>query len=186
MSRVSLSFTTEDLSAFAEALGGELRDLGRAPSHLELLNMLARAGGRRNYQHLRAQGAAQAAIVARPALEPAVDYVRLRRTLRLFDAAGRLTRWPPKLWERELVLWALWAGVPPRAALAEKAVNAWLGERHGFADPALLRRWLVDLGFVTRNPDGSAYRRVERRPPPQARALIAALGGRSGAPQTGA
>ena len=181
MSRTLLPFQTDDLSAFAKALGGELRDLGRAPSHVELLNMLARAGGRRNFQHLRAQGAAQAALEVPPAPEPAVDYVRLRRTLRLFDAAGRLTHWPPKLWERELVLWTLWARFPPRAALAEKAVNGWLGGLHDFGDPALLRRWLVDLGLVARNPDGSAYRRIERRPPPEARALIAVLGRRPAA-----
>ncbi len=186
MSRTLLPFHTDDLSTFAKALGGELRALDRAPGHVELLNMLARAGGCRNLQHLRAQAAARAALDAAPEPEPAVDYVRLRRTLRLFDAEGRLTRWPPKLRERELALWVLWAAFPPRAALAERAVNAWLARLHDFEDPALLRRWLVDVGLVTRNPDGSAYRRVERRPPPEARALIATLGRRSGAAEAGA
>lgn len=99
MSRTLLPFHTQDLSTFARALGGELRALERAPSHVELLNMLARAGGARNFQHLRAQIAARTAVEALPEPEPAVDYVRLRRTLRLFDAAGRLVHWPPKKWE---------------------------------------------------------------------------------------
>ena len=183
MSRTLLPFHTDDLSAFAKALGGELRDCGRVPGHVELLNMLARAGGCRNFQHLKAQAAAKAALETPPVAEPTVDYLRLRRALRLFGADGLLLRWPPKLWERELCLWVLWATIPTRCDLSEKAVNAQITAGHDFGDHALLRRWLVDLGMLTRTPDGSVYRRVERRPSAEARALIALLGARgSGLP----
>jgi len=182
MSRTLLPFHTEDVSAFARALGGQLRDCDHVPGHVELLNMLARAGGCRNFQHFRAQAAARAAVEAPPETEPAVDYVRLRRSLRLFDADGRLLHWPPKLRERELCLWVLWAAVPPRCGLSEKEVNRLLDGRHDFGDYALLRRWLVDLGLMERTRDGSVYRRVERRPPPEARALIGVLARRGSAP----
>lgn len=181
MSRTLLPFQTEDLSAFARALGGQLRDCGHVPGHVELLNMLARAGGCRNFQHFRAQAAARAALEAPPVAEPPVDYVRLRRSLRLFDTDGRLLHWPPKLRERTLCLWVLWAAIPARRGLSEKEVNRLLDERHGFGDYALLRRWLVDMGLVERTRDGSVYRRIERRPPPEARALIGLLARRSGA-----
>jgi len=179
MSKTLLPFQTDDMSAFARALGGQLRDCDHMPGHVELLNMLARAGGSRNFQHFRAQAAARAALEAPPEVEPPVDYVRLRRTLRLFDADGRLLHWPPKLHERELCLWVLWSAFPARRDLTEKAVNRLLEDRHDFGDYALLRRWLVDLGFVERTRDGSVYRRVERRPPPQARALIGLLSRRA-------
>jgi hypothetical protein len=43
---------------------------------------------------------------------------------------------------------------------------------HRFGDSALLRRELFDGGWVSRTPDGSDYRRIEREPPPEALALI--------------
>jgi hypothetical protein len=182
MSRTSLSFQTDDLSAFATALGGQLRQCDHVPGHVELLNMLARADGCRNFQHWRAMAAARAALEAPPPVEPAVDFLKLRRMMRLFDAQARLVRWPPKQSERELCLWVLWAAFPARRDLAEAEVNRLLGTRHEFGDHALLRRWLVDLGLVVRTPDGSIYRRVERRPPPEARALIGLLSRRNSAP----
>jgi hypothetical protein len=178
MSRTLLPFQTHDLSAFAKALGGELRDCGHPPGHVELLNMLARAGGCRNFQHLKAQADAKAALETPPVTEPAVDYLRLRRTLRLFGADGMLLRWPPKLRERELCLWVVWAAIPARRDLGEKTVNAYITARHDFGDYALIRRWMVDLGMLERTPDGSVYRRVERRPSAEARALIALVGAR--------
>jgi hypothetical protein len=175
MSKTLLPFRTDDLSAFARTLSGQLQQCDHVPGHVELLNMLARAGGCRNFQHWRAMQAARAALETPPEPEAAVDYLKLRRTMRLFDADGRLRHWPPKQWERELCLWALWAALPPRQEMAEAEVNRRLDARHDFGDYALLRRWLVDFGLAVRTPDGSVYRRVERRPPPQARALIGLL-----------
>ena len=40
---------------------------------------------------------------------------------------------------------------------------------------AALRRKLATQGFVTRNTDGSDYRRIEQQPPPETLALLAAL-----------
>jgi len=48
-------------------------------------------------------------------------------------------------------------------------------ERHGGGDHAILRRSLCDGGLVSRTRDGRVYRRVERRPPPEAAALICHL-----------
>lgn len=182
MSKTLLPFQTDDLSGFAAALGGQLRQCGHMPGHVELLNMLARAGGCRNFQHWRAMQAARAALEAPPPTEPAVDFLKLRRLMRLFDDRGRLLRWPPKQSERELCLWALWAAFPARRDLAEKEVNRRLDARHDFGDYALLRRWLVDCGLLDRTPDGSVYRRVERRPTPEARALIGLLSRRASTP----
>ncbi|GFK95147.1 hypothetical protein NNJEOMEG_03005 [Fundidesulfovibrio magnetotacticus] len=79
MSRIPLPFAVGDVSALAKSLRSQMDSLGRIPSHLELLNMLARAGGRRNFQHLRAdpldaraaQGVGSALPDAPDSLDPA-------------------------------------------------------------------------------------------------------------------
>lgn len=176
MSRISLPFHAEDISALARALKGELARLEHQPGHVELLNMLARGVGCRNFQHFRAQAAARDAL-AQPTVPPSkpVDFVKLRRVLRHFDATGRLLRWPGKFSERQLCLWALWSRLPARQVMDEKQVNAALTAQHHFGDHALLRRELVDGGWLTRTRDGREYRRVERRPPGDAVALIGQL-----------
>ncbi len=70
----------------------------------------------------------------------------------------------------------IWSRLPPRRALAEREINALLDGWHAFGDRAVLRRGLIDAGLATRNPDGSDYLRIERAPPAEARALIAAVG----------
>ncbi|WP_127089359.1 DUF2087 domain-containing protein [Aquabacter cavernae] len=175
MSRQTLSFETKDLSAFARALGRELARAEGAPGHLALLNMLARAGGFRNYQHLRQDAEAHDRLEAVPSAPAPVDHRRVERVCRHFDAQGRLVRWPGKASERTLCIWALWARLPTRETLSEKAVNAALNEQHLFADPALLRRIMCDDGLMWRTRDGRAYRRLEAAPPPEAVALIRAL-----------
>lgn len=175
MSRTPIPLHMPDLSPFARHLAAQLQ-ARPAPSHLELLNMLARAGGFRNYQHLRAAAAAGARMeAARPA--PA-DEALVERALRGFDAAGRLTRWPARRQVQALCLWALWSQLPAGVSLPEREVNARLDAAHTFGDRAMLRRDLLGLGLVTRNADGSDYRRCERPPPAEARALIGRIAAR--------
>jgi hypothetical protein len=58
MSRTPLPLHAEDISAFARSLGGQLKSCEAAPGHLQLMNMLARSAGYRNFQHLRAEAVA--------------------------------------------------------------------------------------------------------------------------------
>ncbi len=172
MSRTSLPLHAADLSAFARSLRGQLADCGRTPTHLELLNMLARSAGYRNFQHLRAQINAREQLDA-PLPAPApVDHVLVRRLARLFDASGRLVRWPSKFSQRKPCLWVLWSRIPPRQTFSEQQMNDLLLANHLFGDHALLRRELHDCGLVTRSLDCREYRRIERQPPSDARALI--------------
>lgn len=178
MTRSALPFHTPDISALARSLHGQLAG-NPAPGHVEMLNMLARAGGYRNFQHFRAQSAARDRLDA-PAVPPhppePVDYVKVRRLLRFFDDAGRLIRWPPKRSYQELCLWVLWSKLPARRVFNELEVNGLLKPLHLFGDHALLRRWLCDYGMMTRTVDGGEYRRVEQKPPADAAALIRQLG----------
>ena len=180
MSRQRIAFSVADISAFSRALSEQLAAADAAPSHLSLMNMLARAGGWRNFQHLRASEAA-AARLAHDAPEAApADLALVERAFRLFDSEGRLAQFPARRRVQMLCLWAMWARLPAERAMHERELNTQLNRWHHFADPALLRRDMVAMGLLRRNADGSDYWRVGRQPPGEALALIRRLpGGRA-------
>jgi hypothetical protein len=164
MTRTAQPLNISDLSDFARALHRQLP--APQPSHLSLLNMLARAAGFQNLQHLQAQ--------TKPA---AADPKRVEAALRYFDARGRLIKWPGKTNLQHLCLWALSAHLP-QGLVNEREISALLDTWHLFGDAAILRRTLVELGLVSRSEDGAAYTRRTPTPPPEATALIAALAAR--------
>lgn len=178
MSRTLIPFHADDVSALARALKGELAKFDHAPGHVELLNVLARSTGYRNFQHMRAQNEARERLEQPATVEAAIDYARLGRLARYFDANGRLTRWPGKHSPRVTCLWVLWSHIAPRQVYSEAEINAVLNAWHLFGDHALLRRDLCDTGLMVRTPDGREYRRVEQAPPAEAVALIRHLAAR--------
>ncbi len=170
MSRTALPFVAEDISSFARALSTQLNTCDHSPSHLELLNMIARSTGFRNFQHFRAQHLASTQP-AQPAAAP-VDAQKINRLARFFDGQGRLVRWPKKFSHREPCLWVVWSKLPPREVLDEKGLNTLLKALHTFEDHTFLRRMLCDYTMVARTPDCREHQRIERQPPPEALALI--------------
>jgi hypothetical protein len=172
MTKPVFPFYATDISELARSLQSQLAARDTIPGHVELLNMLARAVGSRNFQHFRAKIVAEKKLV-RPAEIPVpVDTVELQRLSRYFDANGRWLRWPTKFSHQDPCLWVLWSKLPPRDTLSEKEINQLLRLHHLFNDPALLRREMKERGMLTRTLDGRVYRRVERKPPPTALALI--------------
>ncbi len=166
MTRDSISLTVPDISAFARGLKAEMGE--GAPGHQSLLNHIARAGGYRNYQHLKA--------IHSPVHVPEpVDGKSLGRALSWFDDVGRMTNWPTKRKTRVLCLWALWARVPAGQVFAEREISALFDTMTVFRDAAQIRRSLVEDGLLRRNLDGSNYRRVEMAPGETELALIRAL-----------
>ncbi len=182
MPRQSIPLAIADLSQFSRALGAELAVRpDKPPSHLSLLNMLARAAGFRNFQHLRVGAAPAADPAPRPPEAPSepVDPRRIAKVAGSFDAEGRLTRWPSKRAQQILCLWALWARLPAATPMSEREIGDRLKALHLFGDPAILRRDLVGLGLFRRDPGGSTYLRLEQAPPAEARLLIRELASRS-------
>jgi len=178
MSRTVFPFVAPDVSAFARSLSRELEGCEHNPGHVQLLNMLTRSAGYQNFQHFRAQFAAQDRLEQPPPAPQPVDYVLVGRVARHFDEAGRLVRWPSKGGHWRLCLWAMWSHIPARSILSEKQINAVLCEQHTFGDPALLRREMFNTKMVTRTRDCREYQRLEQTPPPEAVALIRHLSGR--------
>lgn len=175
MSRDVISLPVPDVSAFARALGRSLterhaREPG-PPGHVELLNLLARAAGRRNFQALRA------APPPAPPPEPEAP-ARLsdnaRKALGQFDAQGRLVRWPVKFSVQRLVMWTMWTRFDGRRLYTEKEVNAVLKDANAFGDHVTLRRELINHRLMTRKSDCSEYRKLPARPDAETRALLAA------------
>ncbi len=174
MSRTAHAYQAPDLSALAKNLKRELEARPETPGHVELLNMLTRAVGFRNYQHFKASRVAEERL-ARPVVvepEPPVDFRRVELTARCFAGTDVLVRWPGKLNQQQLALWVMWSYLPSGEDILEKAVNDVLKRHNGFGDHVLIRRELVNMGLLTRTVDCRLYRRVEKRPPPEARALI--------------
>ncbi|AWD21503.1 DUF2087 domain-containing protein [Fuscovulum blasticum] len=172
MTRTLVPLLVADLSAFTRALARQLTAAESPPSHQTLMNMLARAAGFRNLQHLGAAQAAAARLDSPPPPPEAVDHTLVARALNQFDATGRLVGWPARRNVQVLCLWALWARLPVGGSRTERQFSALLNGLHSFGDAALLRRDMVMLGLIRRAPDGTDYARLEQRPPPEARALI--------------
>ncbi len=182
MPRELTPLVAADLSTFAKTLRAqwaERHERGTGvPSHVEMLNLLARAAGHRNVQALRAVRPARVLAPARgprdPTLSEAAD-----RALRQFDASGRLVRWPTKRALQVLVLWCLWLRFDAKRRYSEREVNEVLNAHHLFGDHCILRRELVELKLLTRTPGGAEYRKVAARPDAETIALLSALRARS-------
>lgn len=171
MPRDLIPYTASDVSALARSLRAQLAGRTLVPSHVEMLNMLARASGHRNFQHLRAQ---RAVGLAAAAPEP-IDQGAVMRAAGFFDAQGRLTSWPAKTSLQALCLRALWSRLPAERVMTESEINAAINALHLFGDHAIVRRTLCEMGLLSRTVDGREYRRVEQSPTPEAAALIRRL-----------
>ncbi len=175
MSRNVLPFYVADVSALARNLRRQLNCLEKSPSHVEVLNLLARAGGYKNFQHLKAEHDVRSIGISPGQPAPEIDFRIVKRLVRFFDAGGRLVRWPGKFSQRILCLWVMWSRLAPRTVYTEHEISSFLNSQHLFGDHALLRRELVDRAMVERTADGRQYRRREVRPPAEALELLKLL-----------
>ena len=175
MSRMPLPLVIEDASQFTDAL----RRMWPAtpPGHQSALSIVARAAGYRSWQVLKATQPA-------PETVPEDQLRRATMALRVFDATGRMTRWPKGHAVQGLCLVAFWARLPARRDLSEQEVNEILKSGETFGDHVLVRRSLIDHGLVRRTTDGSVYRRVERRPLPVELLIVRTLSERWQAAET--
>src|SRR5262245_41806995 len=101
MTKSFFPFYANDISALARSLNTQLAGFDHMPGHVELLNMLARAVGSRNFQHFRAQVVAEKRVLGRQEVTAPIDNVELQRLSRYFDVNGRWIRWPTKFSDQE-------------------------------------------------------------------------------------
>ena len=175
MTRSIFPMEIADLSAFAKSLRKQIESLADKPSHVDMLNLLTRAAGYRNYQHFRSV-AHSAEVLKDWSLkldpQPLPDEDRVLKASRHFDGNGRLIRWPGRRGLQELCLWFLWSKLPSNTELTEREISDLLSRLHLFGDAALLRRELFDFGLVHRTRDGRQYLRIEKKPPAELGLLL--------------
>ncbi|MCL4249957.1 MAG: DUF2087 domain-containing protein [Anaerolineae bacterium] len=84
------------------------------------------------------------------------------------DDQGRLISWPsPRKGKglQEMALEYLASRFEAGQRYTERQVNDLLNKLHTFGDAALLRRELIERGYLQRLKDGSAYWRTPGEPP---------------------
>lgn len=175
MSRVALSLQIPDLSGFAKSVREQLAKCAEPPGHVEMLNLLCRSAGFRNYQHCKGVIEAQLRLQAKAPVAAPIDFTLIERAARLYDEQGRLLRWPSRAPLQDLCLWVLWSRIASRERYTEKQISELIKRWHVFGDHALLRRALVSWRLVRRTQDGSEYRRMEQKPPAELSPLLARL-----------
>lgn len=179
MSRETFPFIATDVSALARALGRDLRDTDGKPGHVQLLNMLVRAVGYRNFQHFRAVAGAADRLSAPPPTPEPVDLALVERVAGHFDTEGQMVRWPSRYGHQILALWVLWSRLEAGAVYSEIEISGIIRNNHRFGDHALIRRAMIDGKLITRTLDGREYRRIEQQPTGEALALIRLVSARS-------
>jgi hypothetical protein len=183
MTRTAIALSAPDVSAFTKTLKAAL-DARHAsglapPSHLELLNLLARAAGLRNFQTLKAQTSLARPPVSLPqASAPAVNLATMsplvRKTLLQFDDERRMVRLPNKFSVQRLAMWAFWTQFEAPRRYTEKEVNAVLNAHHTFGDQATLRRELINMQLLGRKDDCSEYWKNPQQPSDEVQSFLVA------------
>ena len=186
MTKELFSIRINDVSAFARTLGQALHERHAAkptpPGQVEMLNLIARAHGQRNWQALR-QAVRQALRQAPPEMRAAADQAappppllsdNARKALAQFDSRGRLMRWPVKFSVQKLAMWVLWTHFDAKRTYTESEVNAILKAANLFFDHVTLRRELINHRLMERKSDCSEYRKLPARPDEETRALLTA------------
>ncbi len=178
MSRTAVPLRVDDLSPFAKTLRQGLSQHEGTPTHVELLNLLAKAAGFANYQHLRADAEAAERLQAAAEPGPRADLGQVEKAARYFDDAGVLTSWPSRFGLQTLCQWVFWSRIPRGEAFSEVEISGMIRGWHGFGDHALIRRAMVDARMLERSVDGREYRRIERAPPAELEPLLGHLAAR--------
>lgn len=83
---------------------------------------------------------------------------------KFLDSKGRLLLFPAKRRYKIMSLIYLAAKFEPDVIYTEKEVNAIIEQYHTFQDKWLLRRELINHGFLNRLSDGSQYWLVKEQP----------------------
>ncbi len=80
---------------------------------------------------------------------------------RFLDASGKITTWPKKHSDKELVIAYLSGKFEYKRSYHEKEVNEVLQAWHTFSDWAILRRELYERRYLDRDRSGVAYTRLK-------------------------
>jgi hypothetical protein len=80
---------------------------------------------------------------------------------RFLDDEGKVKSWPAKRAMQKLIIEYVSEKFEYDRVYSEKEVNGILGYWHTFGDYFILRRGLIEEGFMVRTPNGAEYRRSD-------------------------
>ncbi|WP_158584082.1 DUF2087 domain-containing protein [Salinibius halmophilus] len=163
MSKQNTSLLIEDLSQAAKYLANHWPD--EKPSHVQILNLLAKAAGKQNFQHAKAQ---------QPNIAEPVSKATSRQ-LRQYHGNGKPNRWPTKRSDQLAMMWMIYLQLPKFTDIDEKQVNEHIKAAIQFSDYVLVRRELVSAGLLGRTNDGRQYWLIEAPLPSAYHELAKAL-----------
>ncbi len=159
MSKNLTPFSCDDTSALAKSLRKQLQQHETFPSHVEMLNILAKAIGLQNFQQLRQQHAEQSSPTS-------CLSVPIPKRLMPFVSADYIMRtWPAKYAIQQQSLWFFWCRFQYQQSYSERQVNDILKGFLDFEDFALIRRELCNHKLLKRTDDGRFYWRASATPP---------------------
>ncbi|WP_394147023.1 DUF2087 domain-containing protein [Shewanella atlantica] len=159
MSKNLTPFSCDDISALAKSLRKQLQQHETFPSHVEMLNMLAKATGLQNYQQLRQQHGEQ--LSSQSTLSAPIP----KRLMPFMSADYIMHSWPSKYAIQQQSLWFFWCRFQYQQSYSERQVNEILKDFLDFGDFALIRRELCNHKLLKRTDDGRTYWRASATPP---------------------
>ncbi|QYK05432.1 DUF2087 domain-containing protein [Shewanella zhangzhouensis] len=157
-----IPFVAADISALAKSLRKQLMACEQFPTHVEMLNLLAKASGHQNFQQLKAQQ------LPLEADESGLDPLAVDIPAKLKPFMGQdyvLRQWPGRYALQQQSLWFFWCRFRYGVEYSEAEVNALLKPFIGFGDHPLIRRELVNKSLLGRTDDGGRYWRQSAIPP---------------------
>lgn len=89
--------------------------------------------------------------------EPAIDISVY------LDSEGKIKQYPAQEKKKKLVVEYLAGKFEEDRIYTEKEVNAIINQWHTFGDYFILRRMLIEYGFMGRKPNGSEYWVIKRQ-----------------------
>jgi hypothetical protein len=178
MTKQIIPFRSDDISALAKSLRKQLQSCDSFPSHVDMLNILAKAAGYANFQQLREITSTEALSAA-----PARDRLEIAVPARLKPFMSQdyvLRAWPVKRAIQDLSLWFFWCRFQYQKNYTESQVNQVIQGFLGFTDFALIRRELCNHKLLKRTDDGRHYWRAAAKPPTELHLLADVWPGKEG------
>lgn len=160
MPKENISINIPDVSGFAKAIKKEIDQKSGNLSHVEILNIIARTSGHKNFQQLR-----QNSITPQENIDFNEDIEKAQKNLnklkRYLNENFQVKTLPSKLSQQELIIYYIWEFIDENKVFSEIELNKYLNRFHTFGDSALLRRYMFEYGLLSRSKDCLDYKKLK-------------------------
>lgn len=160
MPKEYISINIPDISGFAKLLKKEIDTKNGNLSHVEILNIIARICGNKNFQQLRASTIPNSEVPNMVLEDEEKANANLKKLKRYLNENFQVKTLPSKLSQQELIIYYIWAFIEKNKIFNEIELNKYLNKFHTFGDCALLRRYMFEYGLLSRSKDCSDYKKL--------------------------